>query len=349
VHVCMYVCIISFFTSCTGEVELNARNENFEKDKFCWLAEKTRVEDGKLVIDANSFFEVLHLLSEMTEDELDKWEEKIGFVSYRTILRRINYLRENDNLDAKELIERFPNTIVQKDSTIYPLIESTIDQIICNAHGEYYTSGVFNKWTPDKLIMVFEPDKDKTEYAVSLLKSEPEKGIYLFSKEELIASKFDCLSFYKTYKQDDNKRIYLQVEVRKIIVGLQGFPFNTKIEQYYAGWKAWGEERNWLGNWKQYYTNIRVSEAKYSVIVPIKNQYQPDPNNDAYTLSFWDSPIENVSYDDIEVCSRHYFIGHQIKTEFNKPGIPEPKFERVHVYAESRGVKPGVQVACSPW
>ncbi|QKG79240.1 hypothetical protein [Tenuifilum thalassicum] len=348
--VCVLTLCIHLLNSCTKEDNHFTKIHQHENDKYDFLYEKTTVENGTLVIDAKSFFDVLKVLSGMNNDELDYWEDKIGFVSYRKKINEILEKYYNDStLKPKELANKYPDLFYYEDSTIYPIIDNKLDQIICNTKGEYFTSDVYNKWFRDKFILVFDPDNEKIEFAKNTINTYAEKGIHVFEKSDLVDTKFKCISFYKTYRQSGRCRIYLQVDIKKMIVGIKGFPFNTKIEQYYAGWKAWGERKNWLGKWKSYSTNIRVSEAKYSVMVPIKNLIQPDPKNDAYTLTFWDSPVENVSYDNIDGCSRHYFIGDQIKTEFHKLGIPEPNFERVNVYAESRGVKPGVQIACSPW
>lgn len=140
-----------------------------------------------------------------------------------------------------------------------------------------------------------------------------------------------------------------KVSVKQLIE--MEYPFYFKVQSYYTYWKVYGEKKNFWGNWVSYCTNLYVRDAKMSLMAPVKNTYQPDPYNDSYTLTFWDSPETNVDYDDTESCMRYYIAGYEIKTLINSSGLPKPNFERIDGVAWSRGVsyENRVHATCGSW
>jgi hypothetical protein len=334
--------------SCKEEIEKNFPQASLKN--YDVLGSSLEVKDGTLHFGSN-FFEVTEILTKMTEEELDQWEKQVGFKSFRSFIKEI-YERtsEMDNFNEMWLVENYPNVFRNVNESVFPIIESPIDRIICNQFGEYYTAGVYNRVLRDRLISVVNPCKEKIEKALLIEKSNGYEGIYSFPHRSVESDlKNTCIDFYHVIRRNSDREVNMQMKVEVKTSVVQNFPFDYKVQRYYVFWQVWGRKKNFWGNWVQYDTDLYVEDAKFSLYAPFKSTYQPDPNNDSYTMNWFDSTPVTVSYSNIWSCSRHYYPGHEIKTMALGPELPEPRFQRVNGYAWTRGIWDKAHLACGAW
>lgn len=126
------------------------------------------------MINSKAFFNVLKILSSLTDEDLDKWEKSVGFISYRTKVREVLRLFNDNQIgDLKNWIIVNQHLFRLNDETLTLVIDNPIDQIICNEKGEYFTSDVYNVVKGNRLISIANPDEEKNQFALASEKGLP--------------------------------------------------------------------------------------------------------------------------------------------------------------------------------
>ncbi len=161
-----------FFTSCEKENALVDRTnnreanieeiENVENYDNLTVADMPQLEvkDGMLYFDnSEQYFKTIAIVTKMSDQELDNWEQQLGFVSLRTMQNKVmdilldfeteeelfNYVNQNSNLLQI-------TTDKNGEKYINEIVHSTIISSISNEQGVYSTKSKVHKVIGDIII-----------------------------------------------------------------------------------------------------------------------------------------------------------------------------------------------------
>lgn len=89
--------------------------------------------------DHNDFMKTVDLVGTLNDRQLDEWEKKKGFVSYRTVLSQA--YKESEQIttenELSQFLSRYSDVLSLQDSALVPKIKATVYQSLSDRHGFY--------------------------------------------------------------------------------------------------------------------------------------------------------------------------------------------------------------------
>jgi hypothetical protein len=175
------------------------------------LSESIKIKNGTLQFDEN-IFDVLKIISSMNEDELDTWEQSIGFVSLRTVIN--NICKEKmlyEDFNEMELVDEYPEIFTINNGNVEPIIFSSIDQAVRNPKGEYFFQNVLNVKINRGTLHILNPDEQNIDKLIKT-RTFSEKNSILFLEDEYEIIEVNDKSCVQT---NDEGNEYHYIEYKK--------------------------------------------------------------------------------------------------------------------------------------
>lgn len=219
------------------------------------------VRDGILYFEnAEQYFKTIAIVGNMNEEELNKWEQELGFVSLRSM--------QNKAMNELELVEteRDDNNIISKysnyieltdDNEIMPIVDDLIYSSIANQDGIYITNEMVNKISKNYLII---GKKENTALAkeidIKTLSVNDENFEYYQYYQN--GSKSCDLDDY--CERDGRRRCYVKLNIYRYVY----YNNNVYTIRDYAHVHVWGTKKKTFGGWRRYNTNLSFWNGKYA-------------------------------------------------------------------------------------
>lgn len=310
--------------SCTKESEVleitteQVLSETQEIQKLYTVADIPQLEviDGMLYFDnEEEYFKTLEVLPNLTEKELEIWEESIGFKSLRRFQEEI--MAEID--EAEPVYEDYINVLkkysdylyISDDNAIRFYITDFCYSSISNIDNIYLIDNIFNLISENLIFSSknIEEVKNKTcssfQYENVMSNSKCSlQGVYTYGDRRVM----NTLSLYYQY----NSSLGAYLWFMKVYV--------------------WGEKKNTWGNWKSYKTTLRFEKTYANVNVPQETMYW---NNTYWAYKWVDTPKDVLEWSgnsngDVSNLTSYKYIESQIKYK-------AANYIKYHCEAASRG------------
>lgn len=141
-----------------------------------------RVENNTLVF--NSFEDYIHTtdyVRTLDRDQLDLWEEEVGFTSARKLYdMALDELELATNLEEVETIEsKYKKAVKFTEDDVSLLYGSYYMSTLLNEDGIVRIGEGLTKYTEDKMINILDGDIDKLNIALQNFEEDAENGIYV--------------------------------------------------------------------------------------------------------------------------------------------------------------------------
>ena len=295
------------------------------------------VRDGMLYFeDAEQYFKAISIVGNMTHEELDKWEQELGFVSLRTIVHNAyeELLNAETEDDVYEIIGRnseYLEIIIDEKGEQH--VESIIDNpnfsSIINHNCLYLSSENVVKITKNyklffpinflnKIININEND-------IIDLKNDDKITIHKYTIDE---TKTGCGQSTTGYVMKDerwcrnDRRCYIKMATYTDVESNRQYVYRSYVY-------VWGKRKITSCAWIQYRTNLTLTSSSNYTVKFIEN-------------SSFDWGIEYFSY---VTVNRNYSWGFTITENlssffsYNPPPQPnQPYFTHYYGKASSSGV-----------
>jgi len=279
---------------------------------------RVSVEDGILHFQGDEeYFNELDLINNASAEELDAWENKIGFQSQRSAVADImeTALSLTDQNELNTLVRDNNNLVVDTEDGIQAKISHPLYQSLIGKGGIFYVGNSLFKVYPDKVVEIVDGDLNKIEGTETLQESQGE-NILVYNFEQTSSLRW-CTATY-AYKQVGNRKVHLDMYTNVTSCGCGTY-------RVVVATKVWGQKRSW-GRWRNYRTSLRFECGAYTV----------DINGAKFSSSNWSAQTSNDAY----TLTRGRYLG-QI---YYQP--PSANFDTAKSRAKSRGVDNNWAVIC---
>ena len=161
----VFIILLGLFVVLQGCKKKEITDNNVVPEAKLTVADLPELElkDGMLYFDnAEDFFTTVTILPNLTEEELDAWENKLGFISVRTMQKKFN--NEFENFDKENITEEDIKTLVDEykdyfkiivgedgEREVAYIIDNPVYPCIANKDLMYRTGNKINKIIENKL------------------------------------------------------------------------------------------------------------------------------------------------------------------------------------------------------
>ena len=252
------------------------------------------VREGMLYFDnSEQYFKTIAIVSKMTDEELDKWEQGLGFVSLRTMQNKA--YSELDKAKTREEIEQIVNNnksifriIKNKESEeeIIELIEIPEYQAICNKDGLFVEDVMLTKihenYSLHTNIKNKEDIRSLSNNDIEHYKKDKNYIVNQYvidSKIEEVKNKSKREIHNKDrnhgwgYYQNNYRRCYIEFKaIREFSVD---YTYTFSTTRYFATVMVYGKKRV-AGVYIRYKTNLTLFDAYFDVVGEAGISYEVD-------------------------------------------------------------------------
>lgn len=208
----LFVLFAFLLCSCVKEYNENAKlstNAGFEPCVEISVRNKMLIFNSKEALDM-----FLTQVNSSNQDDVDKWEEKIGFVSHRLIFKKVIEKEDSvndfyENLPEKEqefwkkqpeihsdfyyeaLDNGWIREVVEPDGNVYfdyNLVDNSMNSVV-NCEGLVYVEGKIFQYTSNALKIITNGDFDLVLSLASVNSSNPEGTILVDIKKDEVLQK----------------------------------------------------------------------------------------------------------------------------------------------------------------
>ncbi len=294
------------------------------------------VREGMLYFaNSEQYFKTIAIVSKMSDEELDKWEQELGFVSLRTMQNKA--LDELESLEEEgiysNVITKYSNYIKLKDNAIKRIVDDLIYSSIANQNGVYITGKVINKVIEEELISI-NIDGENILNNIDTKKTNGNVVSHTFIAEN--KSNYGT-SKSSHYIRKKNRRNYRRVNINISIIWY-GAQFNYITGDWQHTWKlrshvngeAWNR---WNSSWKEYNTTLSFKYGKGQVYGPVA--LDPFHGGWLYGASLF-SAWSKSSGREVKHLYEYKTINTTYSPYSSRP--PSPYFKKVKIWGSSRGV-----------
>lgn len=202
----------------------------------------------------------------MDEEELDQWEEKMGFISYRSWFNQSadEFFELKNEDEYHKWLETYKDILYVEDSVIYPLIDHGIYKNIINRTGEFMIGDNYTKVLPDRVITIRNGDRNQLTQALKIEKSTSTKtmDVLFFSQKGERDIKTRSTEVCNPDKFSNGIKVGKRkafIEAVYVIVGIAFPPFGVSYESK-VELKAHGHKKGLFG-WNKYKTKIHIENV----------------------------------------------------------------------------------------
>lgn len=279
--------------------------------------------------DQYSYLDMLDKFPGMSEDELDEWEESIGFKSYRRVFSEsadeFHLLKTEDEFNTWK--EKYNDILYMKGDVVTPRIPFYKDQLVVDRSGEYLVGHALTKVMEDKVITILDGDQEKLKEALSVNASLEDSNIKItyIEKPNAIELRSGDSSCYPgkwgatgSIKKGKRKAfIVLRTEIVEPD-GYQGLGlYSTGV-----GLRVYGHKKSIFG-WNIYRTLLAYDDVGFQVRDHVGNLHTQ-------------YPVSQQSSGNARNLYYRSFVGPL--TVLPNPNISDPYFE----WLKGRGITRGV-------
>ena len=317
------------FQSCEKKkIATEISEETVEQKKPTTIDISTIEMEGNMLNFKNEdeYFNAIQTLSEMTEEELDKWENNMGFYSLRTRIN--NAMDDIDNAQTKEeyqsLLDKYNDIIeINAENSVRPIITDLIYTSITNEYGIYKTDKVLNKLTREHIVSASIEDYN-TLVNIKFTDNDFDNNLKSQKYIENSSDKAYCGTSHSAYKQYDKRRVFVTASKHQYT-----FWYNNSRSYYFKVY-MYGEKKNIWGNWKSYKTYLNFKDTRAKFYYPVF--YIPGGwHYYTYNFSNWSGNTSS----DAKSLTKYKYMG---KTASSNHSIPYAYFKAIECKASSRGV-----------
>jgi hypothetical protein len=311
------------------------------------------VEDGAIHFRSpEAFYAVIDAVGRMTPAELDSWEERHGFVSYRREFERVmEQVAAAPTQQASDAILAANDDIVRWTAdTADSRIQAFGYTAVVNRKGIFHVEDVIHKVTPDEVISAEDGRLETIEAALAMRGERPgvvgtsvtpAAGVRIVRYAGEPRTKLDAVPYGCT----DYKNAFYNTSDRKVEIEMKTYDYactgccGNFFHQVVAEGRLKGWKKNWLGNWSNNYsTSYDYTGVEFEIAAPIVLDYVIGPsgqlmsrfNYQDYTVS----PGSGSSGSDwVTWHFGTWYVGHQVQNS----DIEDPYFKKVKARGKSRG------------
>ncbi len=268
------------FQSCEKK-QLIENNKNEVSDELSYSdMPELEIKDGMLYFDSeDEYFQTVRILPNMSEEELDQWEAKLGFLSVRTIQN--NFYQELESLDEESVTEQEIENLVNKykdyveivinedgEREIVPFIDDAVYKGIANANLMYQTGNYINKVFNG---IIYSSSVEK----INTIKELDNNNHYLSNAKKFVyETKSKTAKMTATYIRDEawcssDRKVKLEMKTRM-------YAFNPGYGgDYQYVWEVLANARGYKKTacvWSNYKNSLEFKEVYGEIYVSNNNQ-----------------------------------------------------------------------------
>jgi hypothetical protein len=222
----------------------------------------------------------------MTDKELDDWEVKNSFESFRSVFKKAQdeWNSVSNISDTLLILNKYQDILTSENGSLIPTIPIGIYQIICNRQGFYETGGVLNRVSGSRIYSTIKKEANKLldldanakELLVSKYYEEPQKvslsaktqGVCGFSAR---ASYFDNPSGCKNDRISYTEFIQSSYEYNDSFLLIDGSVFYRNYKKTAVDIYLWGSKKNGFCGWNDYYMTSFYLRNSFFTVSKFKN------------------------------------------------------------------------------
>jgi hypothetical protein len=318
------------------------------------LPEKSLFVDAQGAIHFEShevFYKTIEELGRMSSAELDAWEQRHGFVSYRHELERVMGEAVNaPTPEAGDAVLRANQDIVEIiDDRAEPRIQAFGYAAIVNRSAVFFVEDIIHKVTPAAVISSEDGRLEtveatlaslpKTRIPVAEVMTSPAPGVrvmrYHGPPREQQAVPYGCTDVQTANYRSGDREVDMKIWTYTYpCSGCCGNSYNQVAVQG----KMWAFRKNFWGNWVDYSTSYDYEQLEFEISAPQVVGFSVGPNGqlvstfnyEPYTLSSLSgtSPGDWVNW-----SMGLWYVGDQVQNS----EIQEPYFSKAKGRGKSRG------------
>jgi hypothetical protein len=300
------------------------------------------VKNGALNFEsADAFFKTVKLLNQMSESELDNWEDKIGFTSTRRKLINIfNQIDQCQNdAEVSKILAENKDYVKREEDRILPIMESSLYASITNTDGLFYVGGTAHKVVGNKIYIA----KDLQAINNTLLNNGKNNEVTIV--DYFIQSKLksgNCGSRQSGWKETSDRKCDMELKTLRITCNdcCGNFFYNYCVELHIYNYK-----KNIWGNWKGYQSTCFYKDIAFTVSVPVVTGF-----NGKSSIYYFTPKTYTINYGESSSQWQHYAKSWEIGDKVQNSEIPHPTFIRVRGKAKNAGMNDvWAEVNCGSW
>lgn len=230
-----------------------------------WEMKNVEVVNGELhFTNFETFKKSLHVIMKMDEEELDRWEESLGFKSYRTWFNQSadEFFELGTEEEYQKWLNKYSDILYVKDSVVHPILDHDIYKNIVNRKGELMIGDNYTKVLSDRVITIENGNKDFLPDVMSMDESNTESGVNVLFfpniERKQIQSRSSEICEYNFMESKIKVGKRKAIMSANYVVTYVGGPFYIATIVF----RAHGHKKGLFGGWNNYKTEIFVENVK---------------------------------------------------------------------------------------
>ena len=272
------------------EAEVVANIESYEN---LTLADMPQLEvRDEMLYFANSeqYFKTIAIVSKMTDEELDKWEQELGFVSLRTMQNKIwDKIEKIEEIEVvRNIIEQnseyFKFELIKDNVEILPIVNDVIYASICNEKSMYCLKKQFTKIIDEHVIYSVNKNKVSRITEKNISEIDSEVKIYNYVVSNNTKNNFGSFEMRDCFRDEDGGYCKKWNSDRMAFLEIETYKYsgsdNEKSWMFFVTAKAYGKRRYCDKYWRRYYTNLTMRNVNCRILYPAEKigtgwKYEP--------------------------------------------------------------------------
>jgi hypothetical protein len=260
-----FISMILIITSCNDEV-ITPNSVQTIDDQL-----GVKCINGELYFDSSESFEnTIDFIASKEDADLDRWEKKLGFTSYRKL--------KNDLLSELEKItvEEDYYKIIALNSDIVSLIDGELvffvdDKIYASIVGKdriYNTGAYMHKIQDDKVYSSSIIDLHHQNIVDGSINKDIHESKYII-KDNLKSTNCGTYQTASLTHDESGNANDRRVFIESSLIFYCKDPFNPYMGSHFLKLKVkvWGQKRNIFGTWISYNTALKFQSGNFNIFV----------------------------------------------------------------------------------
>jgi hypothetical protein len=293
---------------------------------------------------ADAFFGTIDFLSKLSPQELNAWEDEIGFFSARRLFDvTMDQVTKVSEDEADAILNDHADVIEVSEDEARPRIRAYAYTTVTDRDGIFYVGGVVHKVFPDAVVSSEDGSVETIDATVASLgalgwahlgsMTEPAEGVRIVrhstGMEHLSAVLTGCYDKRTAWYETSDRKVDFEISTYTVTC-------SQCCGQYYnqdkVTWSFRGYKKNWLKNWVPYETYYWYQNVAFELKVPEVTGYDGVKSIFSYKPYSFSFPY-GESYSDYSLFTVTVDVGNQVQ---NAP-VDAPYFDKVMGQGKSRG------------
>jgi hypothetical protein len=291
-----------------------------------------RCVNGELYFDTSESFEkTIDYIAECNDNELDLWEKKMGFISYRKLKNDLISQLEKitDEAEYYSTIASNNDIVSLVDDKLVFFIDDKIYSSIVGINRIYHFQNIMNEVVNNELFSSSKIDLHNQSYSELTINSNIKKLTIIYND---ILKSTNCGTYQKASLSSNDRMVYIDA----------GLVMYTTSGAYYTGddnlplfarnflrlkVSVWGYKKNIFKKWVNYNTLLKFQLGNFKICIPTSF------DNYYWIINDWTETSQN----DCSTFTQYKRINSFSPGQFFSSNYSGFYFESIYIEGSSRG------------